>query len=1181
MQQTGQFILHVAFLTTIVTVLVAFIGARTKNLDLMRAARYGVYAICLLNVAMAAVMIQSLLSHDFKNMYIATYTDVDMPTAYVLAAFWGGEKGALLLWVTVLTAFSAVAVTQNRNKEPVYMAWTTGILMAAVLFFYILMVFEASPFEQFLTFAGPEDGQGMNPLLQNPTMTIHPPALLTGFISFTLPFAFGLAALITGRLDDEWTKDSRKWTIVCWIFLTTGLILGGAWAYEELGWGGYWMWDPVENAGLIPWFTATAFLHSVMIQERRQMLKRWNFFLVLLTFLLTIFGTFLTRSQLIDSIHAFADSKLSMYFLWYMVVIAVVSTIALSYRWREMAPEARIDHFLSRESFFVLNNILLLGSAFIVMWGTLFSKVSEAQAFQIGYNWVVDLYNGSLGRLLGSMDHMTQAVILNEPWFNRVMIPVGLLLLMLTGIGPVISWRKATRKNFQSNLQRPLLFSTLVTVLGSIAWGAHRVYQMKSIMVSDAFARWFADSTAFVGKLLVLKGEAGGAPAMPVVTLGDAYGRWVDTLGRADIYTFLAFFFSAMVVATVAIEFWRGTRLRQSKLGGAFVLNLLLLTIKTPRRYGGYIIHLGVVMCFIAFAGAVFKDEVPEQPIYPGDRIAVGGYHLTFARSDDTWHADGAYIGSRATMVALEDGQTVPQDKVDGLTSRIEAAGLVPFHVETFRGNPAVRFRFAKEEHRRLVQEDLFVRSYLLATFETLDVPKGKPEIQLRYREMDAAAVMPQIMMKTARKVREFFDDQGTSIKAAFTPGSPVLTLRFPSVDARDAWISRAESPPLLEDVVGGWTDPDSGAIEIVPAGVGITMFPEVRFYQKHGTPTTEVAIESSIFQDLYLAMRPSMGQPFINLLAVVFPLVSFLWAGTLVMVIGGLICLLPRSITGLARSGDRAAGLVVLLFAGGLVLFGAPRPAMAQDQEAVVFEEGHGDEVPLASLPDDGIDSRETARARLFEALRCPDRKPGGYSIRDEPLTTCTTTAGEELRAKLDDELARLQALPPREGMHRVLEGFLNRDPANERLLRFSDSDFQHVYSRMVCTCGCTGGMALSRCPLSCGNSKSWKTRIKVLLAEGFDREQAKGIYLASANAARPRGDAPYSVEDLDADPQKALSWVVPAVVLGGSAITFVGVMIGMRRRRAHDVRSPAAGPQLSEADRRLLRDELDDLDD
>ncbi|GMV39707.1 MAG: hypothetical protein AMXMBFR64_14230 [Myxococcales bacterium] len=1168
MQQTGQFILHITFLTTLATVVVAFIGARVKSLDLMRAARYGVYAVCLLNAGMAAVMIQSLLSHDFKNMYIATYTDVDMPTAYVLAAFWGGEKGALLLWVTVLGAFSAIAVTQNRHKEPVYMAWTTGILMSALLFFYILMVFEASPFEQFLTFAGPEDGQGMNPLLQNPTMTIHPPSLLTGFIAFTLPFAFGLAALITGRLDDEWTQDTRTWTIVCWVFLTTGLILGGAWAYEELGWGGYWMWDPVENAGLIPWFTATAFLHSVMIQERRRMLRRWNFFLVLLTFLLTIFGTFLTRSQLIDSIHAFADSKLSMYFLWYMVVIGTVSTVALAYRWREMAPDARIDHFLSRESFFVLNNILLLGSAFVVLWGTLFSKVSEAETFQSGYNKVVGLYNATLGGLLGPMEQLTQAVILNEPWFNRVMVPIGLLLLLLTGIGPVISWRKATRKNFRTNLQKPLLWSSVVSVLGAIAWGVLRVTELRSSMVADAFARWFDDANAFVGKLLVMKGDAGDAPAMPVVTLGDAYGRWADSLGRADVYAFLAFFFSALVVATVGTEFWRGTRLRQSKAGGAFVFNLMLLTIRTPRRYGGYIIHLGVVMCFIAFAGAVFKDELPEQPLYPGDRIAVGGYHVTFARSDDIWHADGAYVSSKATMVALEGEKTVPQAAVDALAGRLESAGLVPFHVETFRGNPAVRLRFGNEEHRRRVQEDLYVRSYLLTAFEVLDAPKDKAELQLQLRDMDAVAVVPQLMMKTARNVREFFEDQGGTVKASFVPGSPLLALRFPTVDARDAWLARAEGEPLLRDVVGGWMDPDTGAVEIVPAGVGSLLYPEVRFYKKHGTPTTEIAIQSKVLEDLYLAMRPAAGQPFINLLAVVFPLVSFLWAGTLIMIIGALICLLPRSITGLARGAGAA------LIAGVLLV---PHPAAAQDE---AFEEGHGDEIPLVALPDDGITTVEDARTRLLEALRCPDRKPGGYTIRDEPLLECATASGEELRARLDDDLARLRALPPRDAMHRVLEGFLHRDPANERLLRFGEADFHHIFGRMVCTCGCTGGMALSKCPLSCGNSKSWKTRFKVLLAEGFDREQAKGVYLASVNAARPKGQAPYTVDDLDADPQKALSWVVPAVVIGGAAVTFVSVMAGMKRRRAAAAAAPPA-PQLSEADRRLLKDELEERDD
>ena len=1175
MQQIGQLILYLTFATTMLVALTAIVGAMFRNTDMLRGARYGVYAVCLLNLSMAAVMMHSLVTHDFSNKYIATYTDLEMPTAYVMAAFWGGEKGALLFWTTVLSTFSAVAIHQNRRKAPVYMGYTGGILMLAVLFFLVLMVFESSPFEQFLTFAGPEDGQGMNPLLQNPTMTIHPPSLLTGYISFTLPFAFGLAALITGKLDDEWIKDTRKWTIVCWIFLTTGLILGGAWAYEELGWGGYWMWDPVENAGLIPWFTATAFLHSVMIQERRQMLKRWNFFLVLLTFLLTIFGTFLTRSQLIDSIHAFADSALSGYFLWYMVVIAIVSAFALAYRWKEMRSDARIDHFLSRESFFVLNNILLLGSAFVVMWGTLFSKVSETQAVQGAYNGVVGAYNATLGRLLAPMEPINQAVVLGEPWFNRVMIPIGIMLLLLTAIGPVISWRKATRKNFQNNLKRPLVFSAVATALGALAWGLHRVVEMRGSLLVDARAQWVDHVGAWTNKLSVLGASAGPMPEMPAVSWGDAYGRWADGLGLADFYVVVAFLFSVLVLYTVIEEFYRGAKLQKAKAGGAFVLNVMLLTLKTPRRYGGYIIHLGIVLAFVAFAGGVFKTELPEQPLYTGERIDIDGYHLTLARQDDLWEPDGAYVASRATMVVLQDGATVPRDKVDAVTGRLEQAGLTPFFVETYKGSPAIRLRFADKASRARVREAVFVETFFKGAFVLVDASPGSPVATYSLREMEAVQVLPPLMHKIAERVRTHFEQQPGKVRAAFMPGASTFTITFGDVAARDAFLARVEGEPLLPDLLGGWYDAEQDAVNVVPAGVGTTLLPEVRFYQKHGTPTTEVAIQSKPYEDLYLAMRPAMGQPFINILAVVFPLVSLLWAGALTMVIGALICLLPKSVSNLARGAGRAAtssAALVLLLAGALVVV-APGAALAED---------HGDEVPLTSLPDDGITTQEDAVAQLFAALRCADKREGGLVLRDEPLAECHTAYADELRARLQDDMARFRGLAPREAMHRVLEAFLTRDASNERLIRFSTTDFNALYGGTVCTCGCTR-MALSNCPLSCGNSKSWKTRFKVLLAEGYDREQAREIYLESSNASLGPDQTPFTMASIIADPRKSLTWALPAVVISGAAVTFVFVLLGMRRRRRTVERAgtaPVASSRLSDRDRQLLDDELSDMD-
>jgi c-type cytochrome biogenesis protein CcmF len=438
-QAFGHLLLIVVFFTTMATALTAYYGAVTRNNTLVRGARYGVYANVFVYLAMAVVLWHGLYAHDYLNKYIATYTDNEMPLIYLFTSFWGGEKGALLLWAMVLNIFSAIAVHHAREKDVSYLGYATGILMTAVIFFNILMVFESNPFETVLTDFGPEDGRGMNPLLQTPEMSIHPPSLLTGYIAFTVPFAFGAAALITGRLDEEWATDTRKWTIVSWLFLTTGLILGGAWAYQELGWGGFWMWDPVENAGLIPWFTATAFLHSIIVQERRRMLRRWNFTLVCLTFLLTIFGTFLTRSQLIVSIHSFADSQLADYFLYYMFFIAAVSAALLIWRWRALKAPERIQSFMSKEAFFVLNNLALVICAFIVIWGTVYPKVSEWEVFRGLYNGVIDFGNKVTG---AGFERITEAQNLGEDWFNMIMVPFGLVLLFLMALGPLVAWRR-------------------------------------------------------------------------------------------------------------------------------------------------------------------------------------------------------------------------------------------------------------------------------------------------------------------------------------------------------------------------------------------------------------------------------------------------------------------------------------------------------------------------------------------------------------------------------------------------------------------------------------------------------------------------------------------------------------------------------------------------------------------
>ncbi|MSQ82301.1 MAG: heme lyase CcmF/NrfE family subunit [Myxococcales bacterium] len=860
MHELGTALLYAAFVATLANGLVALIGAVRNQGGLLSAARHGLLAILLLFVAMDACLWQGLLTHDFRNRYIAAYTDVDMPLAYLISGFWGGEKGALLFWGTSLTAFSCWAILSNKTQSDRFLGYVTGILSLAVFFFCMLMAFESSPFEVFTASAGPDDGKGMNPLLQNPLMAIHPPSLLTGYIAFTVPFAFGLAALLTGKLDSQWLRDTRKWTLVSWLFLSLGLILGGAWAYTELGWGGFWMWDPVENAGLIPWFTATAFLHSVMIQERRNMLKRWNAVLVCLTFLLTIFGTFLTRSQLIDSVHAFADSTLAVYFLWYMALIVVVSAAALAWRWQLLRAQADLDSAWSRESFFVLNNVLLVGCAFVVLWGTVFGQISEAKPVQ-------ELYNGFasiMGHVGIELDPLQAKVQLGEPWFNRVMTPLGLALLLMTGVGPLISWRRATRKNFEQNFRRPLIVSSLAALTMALFWLGRSAWQ---------------------------------AQAWQGLELAAGLRQTIDALGMTEVWGVVCVWFAVFVFMTIGGEFHIGARARQRQHEESYPVALVMLTVRNKRRYGGYIVHLGVVLCFLAFTGNAFRTYRPEVALLPGEHLDVGGYTITFAGSSESWEPDGAYVASLAHMVVLDRSEPVTAAVVARAQSLLGPSASI----KALPGRATVQALVGADSGKRTASQ-WFVRRIANRIAVQEVGPAGSAKLGMTFTPqfMEIAQVSPQSIMRTIADVKHWAKETAPfAVTVHTTPGQPNFDLVFANDPDRNqfvAWLGGDAMAGVQYLGINSRAEATTGQVQLdlVLAGAGRALVPEVRFYKKHSSPTTEVAIESAILHDLYLAMRPAQGQRHVSLLAVVFPFVSFLWLGAVVMLFGGFVCLLP-----------------------------------------------------------------------------------------------------------------------------------------------------------------------------------------------------------------------------------------------------------------------------------------------
>ncbi|HKH94670.1 MAG TPA: cytochrome c biogenesis protein CcsA, partial [Gemmatimonadaceae bacterium] len=438
----GELSLWVALLMAAWSGVTSFAGGSLGRHDLVTSGRRGLYVTTAMVVLASLGLWTALLTHDFSLKYVASNTSANMPKVYVFAAFWGGQAGSLLFWTLILAGFSTVAIWSLRGKSRDLAPWATGTLAMVLLFFIAVVCFKANPYDR-LSFV-PADGRGMNPQLQNPGMAIHPPNLYLGYVATTIPFAFAIAALISRRLDAEWLGIVRRWSLLSWFFLTIGITLGMWWAYVELGWSGYWAWDPVENASLLPWLTGTAFLHSIMIQEKRGMLRKWNVVLVVTTFLLAIFGTFITRSGIIESVHSFAQSPVGTWFATFFLLATGTTIYFVSTRLRDLEAKAGLESMVSREAAFLYNNLVLVGIAFSVLWGTLFPILSE---------WV----RGS-------------KITVGPPFFNTVNVPLGLLLLALTGVGPLIAWRKASTSNLRRQFAFPcatgLTLGTVLLVLG-------------------------------------------------------------------------------------------------------------------------------------------------------------------------------------------------------------------------------------------------------------------------------------------------------------------------------------------------------------------------------------------------------------------------------------------------------------------------------------------------------------------------------------------------------------------------------------------------------------------------------------------------------------------------------------------------------------------------------------------
>ena len=569
MENIGALAILLAFCLAIYAVIGSVTGKLKRNPFLIVSGERAVYGVWFLITLASAVLVSALLTSDFRFVYAAEVSNRAMPTIYKFTAWWGGQAGSLLLWSWLLSTYAAVVVFTNRHKHRDFMPYVVGVLATVQTFFLILNAFVVSPFEMLAVdkaITAVPDGNGLNPLLQYPAMAIHPPMLYLGYVGFAVPFAFAIGSLITRQPGDDWIHTTRRWTMVTWLFQSCGVTLGAAWAYHVLGWGGYWGWDAVENASLLPWLGGTAFLHSVMMQEKKGMMKVWNMVLISATFFLCIFGTFLTRSGVVSSVHAFAQSPIGKYFVGFLAIGIAATIYLILDRLNYLKSESQLESVISRESSFMFNNLVLLSSCFAVLWGTLFPVISEAVS--------------------------KEKISLDAAWFNRLMIPIGLFLLFLTGVGPLFAWRRTSADSLRRNFAWPGIAA------------------------------------------LVLVGALAAA-------------------GVRNYYALISFGFCLFVAITIFMEFFKGAKQIAAKSQMNFAHAVVELTHRNTRRYGGYVVHMGIVLMFIGFTGGAFnKSRVDEMK--KGDSVTLGSYQLTLKDTHEDENPN--YMWQKASVEVSKNG---------------------------------------------------------------------------------------------------------------------------------------------------------------------------------------------------------------------------------------------------------------------------------------------------------------------------------------------------------------------------------------------------------------------------------------------------------------------------------------------------------------------------------------------
>jgi cytochrome c-type biogenesis protein CcmF len=637
--QFGYGVLVVSFIVALYSVIVAFIGDRNKSPQMVESARRAQLLIFPLLSVSALVLIALLLGNHFEVRYVYEVTSTSMPTYLKVTAWWGGQAGSLLFWAWLLSAFTSAVTLRKWDRDQEFLPWIIIVSSITAAFFISMNVFFENPFAQlYQTVQGieeytfkpaggvlftPTEGRGLNPLLRHPGMVIHPPMLYLGFVSFVIPFAFAIAALVTGRTDDRWIRITRRWTLWAWLFLSFGIVLGGRWAYDVLGWGGYWGWDPVEIASFMPWLTGTALLHSVMIQEKRGMLKHWNMILIVLTYSLVIFGTFLTRSGVLSSVHSFAQSAIGPMFFSFIGVTFITSISLLIWRWPELKSETEMKSMFSREALFLLNNLLFMSILVVCFWGVISPLISE-------------LATG-------------QKITVGPPFYERANAPLFAILMLLMGIAPLSAWGLSSVENM-GTVNKPVLGGILsiptIYFLARVGWR----------LSNDLPINWTTDLILFAVALIVLvflylfrRAIWQAAIVGTVITIFLAFTY------TQNLIALLAFFMISLTISVTLREFWRGTRARQRAQQENFFTALGRLASRNRRRYGGYLIHISMMLMAIGILGIELFQVETQGTLSIGDSMTLSGYTVKF-QDVASWDMNADGVNHTRATVDVYDG---------------------------------------------------------------------------------------------------------------------------------------------------------------------------------------------------------------------------------------------------------------------------------------------------------------------------------------------------------------------------------------------------------------------------------------------------------------------------------------------------------------------------------------------